>query len=611
MLTLTVGIGATQMNFAQTEGLGFLMAQAVFAGVTTCWCIWSSRSTSCARLPERQANEATLALLPACSAGGMRAARHAYRAVIHGSSARVRRISARHGSGKAQGECGIITAMINQFEAANPDIKVVRTRCSGPDTTSSPPSSRRTVPPDLVTMHSSAIPDYDARNLLDPLDDDLRAVGLSPGQFTSAARAGVTVDGKTMGLPIDVWAPLWHVNMNLFREAGLVANGMPVLPTSTGEFHAHAEQFRQRTGKPYLIQVTNKDFAGPMRIFYAWMLQQGAPLFLDARHSNFDSIEGRRALDFMKALYERGDSARNLDYAGAVSGFLKGEGGVLVDGTWMSAFDAAPRQCQPADRGYAVRPFPFVSGNALRLWMAQLGDATQRNALRPTRSGATFSEVFCCQRLQGHAPATSRLTAVIEERECSSSRIVATSPDHADGEPLPSTCAVKSPSNHREKKPPRLPGAKPVRRLKTCSAVPTRFSSFYRGIVQQPASLPIRDFIIERSTGGLRRLRRTPGRCITAAFTNPDTRPPMRRLSWRRARADAGAGRDRHALAGGNFVSGYNWRDAWDPSSCVLPARSRLFSTETNQFGTNEFITWCRKAGIEPMMAVNLGRPGP
>jgi multiple sugar transport system permease protein len=35
MLTLTVGIAATQMNFAQAEGLGFLMAQAVFAGVPT------------------------------------------------------------------------------------------------------------------------------------------------------------------------------------------------------------------------------------------------------------------------------------------------------------------------------------------------------------------------------------------------------------------------------------------------------------------------------------------------------------------------------------------------------------------------------------------------
>lgn len=33
MFTLTVGIAASQMNFAQTEGLGFLMAQAVFASL--------------------------------------------------------------------------------------------------------------------------------------------------------------------------------------------------------------------------------------------------------------------------------------------------------------------------------------------------------------------------------------------------------------------------------------------------------------------------------------------------------------------------------------------------------------------------------------------------
>lgn len=33
MFTLTVGIASSQVNFAQTEGLGFLMAQAVFAGL--------------------------------------------------------------------------------------------------------------------------------------------------------------------------------------------------------------------------------------------------------------------------------------------------------------------------------------------------------------------------------------------------------------------------------------------------------------------------------------------------------------------------------------------------------------------------------------------------
>jgi alpha-N-arabinofuranosidase len=59
---------------------------------------------------------------------------------------------------------------------------------------------------------------------------------------------------------------------------------------------------------------------------------------------------------------------------------------------------------------------------------------------------------------------------------------------------------------------------------------------------------------------------------------------------------------------GGNFVSGYNWEDGVGPVS-ERPRRLDLawMSTETNQFGTNEFIDWCRMANIEPMLAVNLG----
>ncbi|KQV92766.1 alpha-N-arabinofuranosidase [Rhizobacter sp. Root1221] len=62
---------------------------------------------------------------------------------------------------------------------------------------------------------------------------------------------------------------------------------------------------------------------------------------------------------------------------------------------------------------------------------------------------------------------------------------------------------------------------------------------------------------------------------------------------------------------GGNFMSGYNWEDGVGPRE-DRPVRLDLawYSTETNQFGTNEFIDWCRKADIEPMLGVNLGTRG-
>jgi alpha-N-arabinofuranosidase len=62
---------------------------------------------------------------------------------------------------------------------------------------------------------------------------------------------------------------------------------------------------------------------------------------------------------------------------------------------------------------------------------------------------------------------------------------------------------------------------------------------------------------------------------------------------------------------GGNFLSGYDWEDGVGPAA-RRPTRLDLawHSTETNQFGTNEFMAWCRAAGVEPMLAVNLGTRG-
>jgi alpha-N-arabinofuranosidase len=59
---------------------------------------------------------------------------------------------------------------------------------------------------------------------------------------------------------------------------------------------------------------------------------------------------------------------------------------------------------------------------------------------------------------------------------------------------------------------------------------------------------------------------------------------------------------------GGNMLSGYDWRDGVGPKD-QRPRRRELAwqSIETNQFGTNEFIDYCRATNIQPMLGVNLG----
>jgi alpha-N-arabinofuranosidase len=63
---------------------------------------------------------------------------------------------------------------------------------------------------------------------------------------------------------------------------------------------------------------------------------------------------------------------------------------------------------------------------------------------------------------------------------------------------------------------------------------------------------------------------------------------------------------------GGNFVSGYHWLDGVGPKDKRPTVLERAWnSLETNQFGTNEFIQWCRLVGTEPLLGFNLGTGTP
>ena len=59
---------------------------------------------------------------------------------------------------------------------------------------------------------------------------------------------------------------------------------------------------------------------------------------------------------------------------------------------------------------------------------------------------------------------------------------------------------------------------------------------------------------------------------------------------------------------GGNFVSGYNWLDGVGPKKDRPRVLDKAWDTiESNQFGTNEFLAWCKAASTEPLMGLNLG----
>src|SRR5512147_1489545 len=59
---------------------------------------------------------------------------------------------------------------------------------------------------------------------------------------------------------------------------------------------------------------------------------------------------------------------------------------------------------------------------------------------------------------------------------------------------------------------------------------------------------------------------------------------------------------------GGNFVSGYNWKDGIGPRS-LRPVRPEgaWGALEPNQFGTDDFLKYSERAGFEPYICINAG----
>jgi alpha-L-arabinofuranosidase len=102
------------------------------------------------------------------------------------------------------------------------------------------------------------------------------------------------------------------------------------------------------------------------------------------------------------------------------------------------------------------------------------------------------------------------------------------------------------------------------------------------------------------------------GRCVYTGIFEP-THPLADRAGFRSDVAELvrQLGVSLVRYPGGNFVSGYDWTDGIGPRE-RRPRRLDLAwrAIETNQVGTDEFLSWAGATGVEPMLAVNLGTAG-
>jgi multiple sugar transport system substrate-binding protein len=284
----------------------------------------------------------------------------------------------------AEGECGIITTLVNRFNAENPDVHIDVNVVAWPGYPQLTAQMAARDPPDLVTMHEGVISDYAAKGLVEPVDAYLSAAGISPDSFTAAARQGVTIGGHIYGLPWDTHGGLFHVNTALFAKAGLMRGNVPILPTSAKELITQARQFERRTGKPYLIQSNVGDTAYAARNLYTYMMAQGAVLFPDPKHIRLNTPVGLSVANFFRRINAERLGTQNMDTPAAIAAFVSGEGGIYPTGTWMigSFQQEAETPGRPLYKNYAVFPYP-------RLWGERVEYVSGHSWIVPARKRST------------------------------------------------------------------------------------------------------------------------------------------------------------------------------------------------------------------------------
>ena len=263
---------------------------------------------------------------------------------------------------KSAGECGIITAMTNKFNAENKDVEVKAQVIEwGPYYDQLGARIIAKDVPTIAVMHEAVLGDFVKRGLVEPLDEGFKSVGVDTADFTAHGKLGVTFDGKTYALPFDTHSWLWHINLNLMKKAGLTnPDGTAMIPTTPEETLAYAKKFKAATGKPYFAWVTANERAAYTRTFLTLLYQQGGnPFPTSQREINLHSPEAKKAIEFMVKLYSEGDIVPNTDYGATNQAFMNGEAGVMVNGTWLIGDMVAQSEKAGAalEKGYQTVPF--------------------------------------------------------------------------------------------------------------------------------------------------------------------------------------------------------------------------------------------------------------
>lgn len=227
-----------------------------------------------------------------------------------------------------------ISRLADQFNAENPDVKVLVQRIEWNTYYNKlfvAGMGGRT--PEVFVLHATMLPRIMGAGFAAPFEDP----GLPLDDFDARILDTVFQHGKLWAVPLDVFPMGMYCNLELFREAGITnATGEVAIPRNRVQLLDAMHRLTKDTdgdGKTdqwgFVITATRMNYQSVMAQMGGRILSE------DGRQCLVDSPENIAALDFFVDLVEKEKVCPKPEGFDSWVGFRQGKVGMVFEGPWM------------------------------------------------------------------------------------------------------------------------------------------------------------------------------------------------------------------------------------------------------------------------------------
>lgn len=266
-----------------------------------------------------------------------------------------------------------MNALVDAFNAANPDIHVTSEAIDGNTLTSQIPSQVAAgQAPDVLATHDISLPQLAGAGALQVLDSgDLSGAGISKDDYFQNIWDYGMQNGDLYGVPFGATGAVMFYNKTLMQQSGvdapptdltsLVTSGQACTTDASGK-HPTDAGFDATTITTYGVGIDGgPEEAAPTGV--SVLAQEGGSLWDDSYDPAFDSDAGRQALTVLTVLVDTDHiSPAALTYSADIANFRGGKSCFMFTGPWEYQGN------KDAGLDFGIAPFPQIGSQKYAAW---------------------------------------------------------------------------------------------------------------------------------------------------------------------------------------------------------------------------------------------------